>query len=91
MLKPCPFCGSLAEISYARFQVQSACSQKNIPENATFIGAKTIGHINPHTIYLYQKTAYIPQCTNSACIGRNRKKFHTMQEAEEAWNRRAGE
>ena len=88
MLKPCPFCGSPAQISLSHFPAQGTCNQKYIPEDAKIIKVRTIGQAHPHTQYIYEKVAYVPQCSDQTCIGRVRKKYHTEQEAENAWNRR---
>ena len=86
-LKPCPFCGRAAIIHTRKGAQQRAKSKADIPKGAQYL--HTVHTINGEPRYVYRPITYIPQCSDSKCLGRAHKMFDTAEEAAEAWNRRA--
>lgn len=87
-LKHCPFCGSPAEIHYAEFPSEFLAQGERVPKDARVIREwRKPGEKRWHVEF--RRTAYVPRCTDSACVGRSHKMFKTKQEAAKAWNRRA--
>lgn len=86
-LKPCPFCGNVAEM-HTRYESFDSIAYKKseIPKTAEVVCEKK--YPNKSKYYVYRKLLYVPQCTISSCMGRTTRTFETKQEAEDAWNRR---
>ena len=73
-LKPCPFCGNVAEI-YTRYECCDNVANKKseIPKNAKLVCEKKVP--NKPKYFLYRNLLFIPRCTNSGCMGRTSKWF----------------
>ena len=84
-MKPCPFCGKSAVVTLFHFPTQSCYRLEKVPTNAQVI--RTVER-NYRTVIYYQRTAYIPQCSDPSCFGRVRKMFDSEESAVNAWNRR---
>lgn len=86
-LKPCPFCGTTAEM-HVRWNAYEEYVEKKeeIPTGAKFLYVKAT---EKHKWYYYRRDVYIPRCTDTRCVGRTTKTFWDESTAEEAWNRRA--
>ncbi len=86
-LKPCPFCGNVAELHERYYSIEEIAYKKSeIPKNAKFLYEKVMPK---KRLYLYRRKVFIPQCTDTSCIGRTTKIFFDKQTAIAAWNRRA--
>jgi hypothetical protein len=89
-LKPCPFCGSEAEMHTRYDSFDSIANYKSeIPKTAKLICEKKYPERKKY--YVYRKKLYVPRCTISSCMGRNTRGFELKSEAEDLWNRRATE
>ena len=86
-LKPCPFCGGVAELHERYHSIEEIAYKKSeIPKHAKFLFEK----VTPQRrIYVYRRKAFIPRCTDTCCVGRTTKIFFDKQTAINAWNRRA--
>ena len=87
-IKPCPFCGKKAVIYTVPYIKKTTHFKKNIPEEA--INIKEF-QMASKTIWSYNLKGYCPQCSDSSCLGRSRKKFFSEYAAIKAWNDRKGE
>lgn len=85
-LKPCPFCGGDAYMHLGEFPPKSCRHKKEMPKRSRLLRKST--YPSGATYYEYRQTAFIPQCTDSTCLGRVYKLFESPEEAAEAWNRR---
>ena len=86
-LKPCPFCGSVAQMHTRWDSFDSIANKKSeIPKTARFVCEKKYPQRAKY--YVYRKILYIPQCTVSNCMGRTTRAFELEQEAVDAWNTR---
>ena len=88
-LKPCPFCGGEAFMHLGEFQPKSVRNKKEMPKGARLIRKST--YPSGETYYEYRAKAFIPRCLDTTCLGRTYRLFETAEQAEEAWNRRAGD
>lgn len=88
-LNSCPFCGGNAIMHKAEFPSECVQYKKEIPKGARII--RSVKYPSGKTYYEFRAQAFIPQCSDSKCLGRSRKMFKTEEEAIEAWNRRASE
>ena len=87
-LKPCPFCGNVAEMHTRYDSLDSIAYKKSeIPKTAKLVCEKKYPQREKY--YVYRKLLYVPRCTISSCMGRNTRVFELEKEAAEAWNRRA--
>lgn len=86
-LKSCPFCGLPAKMHTAYYAAEFADSDDQIPKDAEIIREWRRPGRKQWSVE-YRRKAYVPQCTDSACVGRSQKMFRTRQQAIEAWNRR---
>ncbi len=86
-LKPCPFCGGEAVLSSGEYSAEYTEFKKNIPKGARLI--RSMKYPSGKTYHEYRCKAYVPQCTDTKCLGRVYKLFETEEKAIEAWNRRA--
>lgn len=89
-LKPCPFCGEPAQMHRAAYPSEYAARGEAIPKDATILREWRRQGTKQWSVE-YRRTAYVPQCTDTSCIGRTTKMFRTQDEAAEAWNRRASD
>ena len=89
-LKPCPFCGLPAKMHTAYYTAEFAYSDDQIPKDAEVIMERRYPG-RKHWCIEYRRKAYVPQCTDSACVGRSQKMFRTAEQAAESWNRRAND
>jgi hypothetical protein len=87
-LKSCPFCGLPAKMHTTYYPSEYADSDDNIPEDAAIMREWRKPKEKKWTVE-FRRKAYIPQCTDSTCVGRSQKKFQSEEEAVKAWNRRA--
>ena len=86
-LKPCPFCGSVAQMHTRWDSFDSIANKKSeIPKTARFVCEKKYPQRAKY--YVYRKILYVPQCTVSNCMGRTTRAFELEQEAVDAWNNR---
>lgn len=86
-LKPCPFCGNVAELHERYHSIEEVAYKKSeIPQNAKFLYEKVATKIR---FFVYRRKTYIPRCTDSSCIGRTTKIFFDKDTAINAWNRRS--
>lgn len=87
-LKPCPFCGGVAEL-HERFDSLDSIAHKKseIPKTARIVCEKKYPTYPKY--YVYRRLIYIPRCTNKSCMGRTTRYFELEQQAIEAWNTRA--
>ena len=85
-LKPCPFCGEVAELHKRYSSIEETAYKKSeIPKDAKFLYEK----VTPkERMYFYRRKAFIPRCMNSTCVGRATHIFWNEEEAINAWNRR---
>ena len=89
-LKPCPFCGSEAEMHTRLDSFDSIAYKKcEIPKTARIVCEKK--YPNSAKVYVYRKMLYVPRCTTTNCMGRTTRSFEIEREAEDKWNRRATE
>lgn len=86
-LKPCPFCGSEAQIHVRYDSISYFADKKDVPKDARIF--RTVQRPGKKPMTEYRKKIYVPQCTISSCVGRNQKQYELKQDAVEAWNRRA--
>lgn len=86
-LKPCPFCGLPAKMHIAYFVSEYSDDDDKIPSDSVITREWRKPGANRWTVE-YRRRAYVPQCTDSACVGRSQKKFQSEDEAVKAWNRR---
>ena len=87
-LKSCPFCGMPARMHYAEFPSELFNSEDAIPKDARIVCERRLRGAEKWSVEVRRK-AYVPQCTDTACVGRTQKMFRTEIEAVKAWNRRA--
>ena len=89
-LKPCPFCGGVAEL-HERFDSLDSIAHKKseIPKTARIVCEKK--YPNNPKYYVYRKRIYIPRCTITSCMGRTSRGFEIKQQAIDLWNTRAKE
>ena len=86
-LKPCPFCGGVAELHTRYDSFESIAYKKSeIPKTAKLLCEKK--YPQGAKYYYYKKLLYVPRCTMSSCMGRTQKVFEIKQEAIETWNTR---
>jgi hypothetical protein len=89
-MKPCPFCGSIAEMHTRYDSFENIADKKSeIPKTARVICEKK--YPNRPKYYVYRKLLYIPRCTVTDCMGRNTRGFELKQKAIDLWNMRAKE
>ena len=88
-LKSCPWCGGDAFMRLGEFPSKIVAHKKEMPKDARLI--RKLTYPSGATYYEYRQKAFIPQCLDSKCLGRTYRLFETAEQAEEAWNRRAGE
>jgi hypothetical protein len=89
-LKPCPFCGSVAEMHTRYESFDDIANKKNeIPKTARLVCEKK--YPNRPKYYVYRKLLYIPRCIVTDCMGRNSRAFESKQKAIDLWNMRAKE
>ena len=88
-LKPCPFCGGVAELHTGYHSISEMAYKKSeIPRNAMFLYEK----VTPkQRMFYYKRKKFIPRCTESSCVGRATKIFWDEDTAINAWNRRAND
>ena len=86
-MKPCPFCGGEAIMTIGELPAKYTNQKAEIPTGARMSRERRFP--NGSTVYVYRLKAYIPQCTNTSCLGRAYKRFETETAATEAWNKRA--
>ena len=91
-LKPCPFCGNKPEITdcsgvfYYRNKMGQTAWRKYLREEIIEVGSRR----TPKKFYVFDVTEFTVKCSSPSCFARNAsKRFHSMQELIEAWNRRA--
>jgi ribosomal protein L34E len=85
-LKSCPFCGSDGVIHVRERPAQYARYKKDIPKGSRVL--REVKYPSGNTYIEYRRSAYIPQCSKSDCIGRTQKLYDTKEAAIKAWNRR---
>lgn len=88
-LRRCPFCSGEAIMHEGEYASKLAESKKEIPKGARLIRSTT--YPSGKTWHEYRAKAYIPRCMDTKCLGRTYRMFETAEEAEVAWNRRAGD
>ena len=87
-LKPCPFCGGIAELHQSLYFEEFADKKSEIPKGAKILYDKCY---RTYKGYAYKRTIYIPRCTDTSCVGRTTKLFFDEQTAITAWNRRTSD
>ena len=88
-LKPCPFCGGVAELHSGYHSINEIADKKSeIPKDAMFLYEKVTS--KKRTFY-YKRKKFIPRCTTTSCVGRTTHIFWNEAEAINAWNRRAND
>lgn len=91
-LKPCPFCGSDAVMHYAEFISEYCSSDDKLPKDARIIReyrtATAVNAKEKSWTIEFRRRAYVPQCSDSSCVGRCTKMYKTAEDATAAWNRR---
>ena len=88
-LKPCPFCGGEGVMHMAEYPPKNVQYKKEIPKGARLIRFAMFP--SGTAFYEFREKAFIPQCSDSKCVGRSTKMFTTEDEAVEAWNRRVND
>ena len=85
-LKPCPFCGSSAEIR--RVLWSSSSNHSGIlPDGAELISKRTSQ--SGSTVYFWQKFGYVVTCDTLKCICHtSNTKYKSEDEVAEVWNTR---
>ena len=84
-LKPCPFCGNVAEL-HERYHIDEIAYKKSeIPKDARFLYER---RTPKSRIYVYKRKVFIPRCTDTSCVGRTTKIFFNKDLAIDTWNRR---
>ena len=85
-LKRCPFCGNNAEIHNTRFGTKYADTVDHVPAGAEVL--RIVSFPNRGGYVEYQQPAFVPRCCDTSCVGRNTKRYESVEDAVRAWNRR---
>jgi hypothetical protein len=85
-LKPCPFCGGVAELHTGYHSIEEVAFKKSeIPKDAKFLYEKII---SKQRKFYYKRKKFIPRCVDASCVGRTTHIFWNEEVAINAWNRR---
>lgn len=89
-LKPCPFCGGVAELHTGYHSINEIADKKSeIPKDAMFLFEKVTA--KKQRMFYYKRKKFIPRCTVTPCVGRTTHIFWDEEVAINAWNRRAND